>query len=826
MTPLLRDLVHAVPGLRASESDADRTAYSRDLWPRHHLSVRAGHAAGESPGAVAWPASTDEVAAIVRFARSAGIAVVPFGAGSGVCGAVSPAKHSVVVDMKRMDRVRGIDASGPFVEVEAGHMGITLERTLARAGFTLGHFPSSILCSTVGGWVATRSAGQCSSAYGKIEDMTAGLELVTGAGEIVTLRRRTSTADLVPLVVGSEGVLGIVTSATLRLHPAPAARSFGAWSFPTTRDGWEAMRRLFQAGLRPAVARLYDPFDALVAKRGARHDNEEHERSPRAGARRGALLRAILARPRRINALLDSRPAAWVLGGAMLLLVFEGSEGATSAGMRAARSLLERPERGRWLGEAPARRWIRHRYSVSYKQAAVFADGAFVDTMEVAAPWSSLEGLYEGVRRALADHAFVMAHLSHAYPDGCCIYFSFAGAARAGEAKDRGGWDEACLATYDRAWKAALEAATRAGGTIAHHHGVGRSKSAYLTAELGAGVDVVRSLMKAFDPAGILNPGNLVPPAPPLPGPTHAPAPSLPAASTTHPLLDLLSLLVEVDGATDLSWLEAWLGDRGLTLDLTGPPPSDGVAGRRRRPLRANRRRMAPYPPRRNGEARELALRLRTRPAALVRRARPARRDRAAPGPTHPLARRPGHRPPAHHVAVKVKHALPGVRALIHHEPVARLRKAELLRHGSRPEHHLSQRLDVARLAVVDARDVLLRNHEDVPRRSGADVGERHDVVVLEDDLRRRLALDDVAKETAHGARRVPQALGGSDHARSTCDTSSPTPRRRRAASIRARSSPVGRTPETPARAARNATHPYSVSLRMALRSSRTPGTR
>src|SRR5262249_49217169 len=155
----------------------------------------------------------------------------------------------------------------------------------------------------------------------------------------------------------------------------------------------------------------------------------------------------------------------------------------------------------------PARRWLQHRYSVSYRQAPVFAAGAVVDTMEGAAKWSNLGALYDGVRKALGEHAFVMAPFSPAYPRGCCNFFSLAGSAAKGIAREEG-WDAASEETYDRTWRAALEAAVAAGGTIAHHHGVGRSKAPRLPSELGLGIDVVRALQRAFDPYGILNPGN------------------------------------------------------------------------------------------------------------------------------------------------------------------------------------------------------------------------------------------------------------------------------------------------------------------------------
>ena len=355
MTAIVRDLSGVLPKLRTSDDDADRVAYARDLWPRHHLAVRAGRAAEHRPGAIAWPSTTEEVARLVRWARQSGTPIVPFGAGSGVCAGVLPHEGVLVVDLKRLARIRAIEPSAPCVEVEAGHMGLPFEEALARAGFTLGHFPSSILCSTVGGWVATRSAGQSSGAYGKIEDMVAALECVTGQGEVVELRRRTSAPDLVPLVVGSEGTLAIVTAATLRLHPAPAARAFGAWSLPTTRHGWEALRALFQNGLRPAVARVYDPLDAVFARHAGAGHSAAHDGEAVPG-RGGAALRALLRRPSMVHRLLGSDLVGRALGGSMLLVVFESAEvDAAKSGVQAARRIVQSAG-GAWLGEGPARR--------------------------------------------------------------------------------------------------------------------------------------------------------------------------------------------------------------------------------------------------------------------------------------------------------------------------------------------------------------------------------------------------------------------------------------------------------------------------------------
>lgn len=501
---------HAVPAVPWSDDAADRVAYARDLWPRHHLAVRAGNVAERRPNGIVWPSSTDEVAQIVRWAHETETPIVPFGAGSGVCAGILPDERMVVVDLKRLARIRRLDAEAKVLDVEAGHMGLPLEQHLEARGLTLGHFPSSILCSTVGGWVAARSAGQCSGRYGKIEDMVLALECVTGTGEIVTLRHRTSGPNLLPLVIGSEGTLAIVTSATLRLHAAPSARALGGFSFPTTEDGWEAMRAIFQAGLRPAVARLYDPFDAMLARRGSVKKDGIDSGAPGLGA---AALRTLLRRPNAMNELLESKPGSKLLGGSLLVVIFEGEREAATADMANARAIFARLG-AKDEGEAPAKKWLSHRYSVSYRQAPVFASGLFSDTMEVAAPWSKLGALYDGVRRALGKHVFVMAHMSHAYPDGCCIYFSFAGTA-SGSGSETRDWDTRCEETYDRAWRAALAAAVDAGGTLAHHHGAGRSKAPRLTTELGGtGIDTVKALMRAFDPKGILNPGNLLPDAP------------------------------------------------------------------------------------------------------------------------------------------------------------------------------------------------------------------------------------------------------------------------------------------------------------------------
>lgn len=509
---LARDLARLVDGGRASLDDADRVAYARDLWPRHQITTRAGNAAIAPPAVIVWPASTDEVAAVLRFASTNGLPVVPYGAGSGVCAGVLPRPDTIVLDMKRMRGLLDVDRDRLRCTAQAGIVGQHIEDRLDAQGFTLGHFPSSIYCSTLGGWLAARSAGQCSGRYGKIEDMVTRLTCVDGRGEVLHADRDGEEAALLPLFVGSEGILGVVTEATLRIAPAPRERAFSTWLFPHTEDGLDAIRDIYQAGLRPAVARLYDPFDSAIARRGgvrasdalreaadeaeASRADIDHAHGPGRGVR---VLTKLLRRPQALNQLIEHIPDR-VLGGARLILAWESDLALAAAERAAAESICLRHD-GKDTGEEPGRHWLRHRHSVSYRQSPLFAAGAFLDTMEVAASWSRMVPMYRAVRAALGPHVFVMAHFSHAYPDGASIYFTFAGATK----------DDATAArTYDLAWERALAAVIDHGATLSHHHGVGRSKAPMMRREQGPAVDVVHELKGVMDPRGVLNEGSLI----------------------------------------------------------------------------------------------------------------------------------------------------------------------------------------------------------------------------------------------------------------------------------------------------------------------------
>jgi alkyldihydroxyacetonephosphate synthase len=304
---LERDLVSLLGAGAASCDPADLWAASRDCWPRALLWTRAG-VVPHPPDVVAWPDSVDGVATVIRYAAEQRVAVVPFGSGSGVCGGVVPLRGGISLDLKRLAALRGVDVPRRRADAQAGLSGQRLEELLGARGATLGHFPSSIYCSTVGGWLAARSAGQLSSRYGKIEDMVLGLVAVDGTGEVL----RTSDApsagpDLTQLLVGSEGTLAVIAEATLRIWPAPRARWMRGVRFRSVADGLAGVQAVMRSGLRPAVARLYDPLDTLVAgKGGGRHRAlPEPLRAIVDGAQTEAMRLALRA-PALLNRLVDA----------------------------------------------------------------------------------------------------------------------------------------------------------------------------------------------------------------------------------------------------------------------------------------------------------------------------------------------------------------------------------------------------------------------------------------------------------------------------------------------------------------------------------------
>jgi len=421
-----------------------------------------------APDAVAFPACTDEVAAVLAWATETGTAVIPRGAGSGVCGGAQARAGAVILDLSRLDRIGAVDPVSQTVEVEAGVHGDRLEEALAGHGLTTGHYPQSIAISTVGGWIAASSAGQASTGFGAIEDIVLGLTAVLPTGEILRCRavpRSAAGPDLRRLLTGSEGTLGVITEATLACRARPAGWEWLAAGYPDFETMAAALRAVRRAGTGAAVLRGYDETDARFSFGALGHD-----------------------------------------GGCVGLAGFPVGLPGLEARKQAAAELMA----GTDLGPEYGAHWEQHRNDAVQTYAQVmgperaFGPGAIVDTMEVAGLWSAVPRLHQDIQQALAAHAqLVGCHLSHLYPSGSSLYFTFL----------INGTDErAAAATYRQAWDQAAAACTAAGGTITHHHGVGRLKAPYLAAELGpAGTGVLDQIRAALDPAQIMNPGGLRP---------------------------------------------------------------------------------------------------------------------------------------------------------------------------------------------------------------------------------------------------------------------------------------------------------------------------
>ena len=443
--------------------------HATDSWPLTLLRRVRGDDLPE-PAAVISPATTGEVATVLAWASQTSTAVIPRGAGSGVCGGAQAQTQAVVLDLSRMNRIGEVDAISHTVEVQAGVRGDRLEQELAKLGLTTGHYPQSVAISTVGGWIAASSAGQASTGFGAIEDILLGLTAVLPDGEILRLRpvpRSAAGPDLRRLLVGSEGTLAVVTEATLACRARPKTWEWLAFSYPDFTTMAAALKDVKRAETGAAVLRGYDETDAQLGFGALNHTT-----------------------------------------GCVALAGFPAGPPGLDARKQAATAILQTT--GAELGSRYGEHWWQHRNDAVQTFAQImgpertFGTGVIVDTMEVAGLWSAVPRLYGAIKTELSAHAQTVAcHLSHLYPSGSSLYFTFL---------ITGADDHEAETTYRAAWQQAAHACTEAGGTITHHHGVGRLKAPFLGAELGeTGLGLLDTIRAALDPAGIMNPKALRP---------------------------------------------------------------------------------------------------------------------------------------------------------------------------------------------------------------------------------------------------------------------------------------------------------------------------
>ncbi|MDT5082554.1 MAG: alkyldihydroxyacetonephosphate synthase [Mycobacterium sp.] len=477
-------------------SDANRAAFSDLVGPTHCVSDDEGRllrAGGKStpdllrrkdtgvqdaPDAVLLPGSEDEVAGVLRYCAQQSIAVVPFGGGTSVVGGLDPIrgdfKAVVSLDLRRLNELHGLDEVSGEAELGAGLTGPEAEKLLAARGFSLGHFPQSFEFASIGGYAATRSSGQNSAGYGRFDDMVRGVRTVTPAGLLELGRAPASAAgpDLRQLILGSEGVFGVITRVRVRVHPVPEVTRYEAWSFPDFVSGAAALRAVVQTGTGPTVIRLSDEAETGVN----------------------------LATTETIG---DQS----ITGGCLAITAFEGTAAHADSRQAETRAVLE-AHGGTSLGEGPAQAWEHGRFGAPYLRDSLLAAGALCETLETATNWSNLGALKAAVTEALTSSlsetgtpALVLCHISHVYPTGASLYFTVVAGQRGNP-----------LEQWRKAKTAASDAMVRNGGTITHHHAVGADHRPWMRDEVGdLGVEVLRAVKGVLDPTGILNPGKLIP---------------------------------------------------------------------------------------------------------------------------------------------------------------------------------------------------------------------------------------------------------------------------------------------------------------------------
>lgn len=432
--------------------------YSRDYWPLALLKEMRGEELPR-PLAVAWPENSEEVAKLVRLCNELSIPFVPYAGGSGVTGGAI-CEGCLVIDVKRMNRVLFLSLEDSYVVVESGILLRKLEEFLNEKGLTLRHIPQSYPEAAVGGLIATLSTGQYSTKYGGIEDLVMDIEAIAPDGSILPMRRnivpRASTGpNLKSLFLGSEGQLGVITKAALKVFPIPPHDYKRAYTFESFEDGIKAMREIILSGLTPAVARLYDREDSSI------RFNEDRN---------------------------------------ILLLIFEEhSAPLLKAKVEEAESIISRLG-GRDTGEDYVDKWLESRFDViSELKKLVVPAGLWFDTIETAATWSKLNNLYLNFKRrvkAIKGVYAVLAHVSHFYTTGACIYFTLT--------------YDADEKVYWEMWREAMRTVLESGGTISHHHGIGLLRKEWISEEIGISLDYLKRIKSVLDPKGLSNPGKFL----------------------------------------------------------------------------------------------------------------------------------------------------------------------------------------------------------------------------------------------------------------------------------------------------------------------------
>ena len=487
--PLSEAVLDAAGGEGAVSTNAeDRLRHAAGKSYPDLVRVRAGSPSG-APDAVLAPTSAESVGAVLATCSAQQVAVVPFGGGTSVVGGVEPLRANfgrlVSLDLTGL-RAVSVDERSQTATLGPGLRGPEAEGALNACGYTLGHFPQSFPYATIGGFAATRSAGQASTGYGRFDELVTSVTMQTPEGPISTLQTPHTAAGpaLRELIIGSEGTLGVITEVTVRIRPNPDTRRYEGWFAPGFEEGIEIGRALSQGGVEPDIFRL---------------SNRDETRVSLALAGLGGL------RKRALESYLGIRRRS---EGCMVIVGWEGDPESVARRRELSAALL-RSGGAVPLGRSVGNSWEHGRYEGPYMRDALMDAGVMVETLETSHTYSRIDALYTAVRSALHEAmagqgapGIVMCHVSHLYRDGASLYFTFLSARRPGGEIDQ----------WHAVKSAACEAIVSTGGTITHHHGVGRDHAGYMTAEVGElGIAALGAVKDRLDPAGIMNPGKLLP---------------------------------------------------------------------------------------------------------------------------------------------------------------------------------------------------------------------------------------------------------------------------------------------------------------------------
>ncbi|MEI7590557.1 MAG: FAD-binding oxidoreductase [Deltaproteobacteria bacterium] len=448
-----------------------------------------------APDVILYPSSRHDLEKIILICEERKILVVPFGGGTSVVAGVESLPSAGViacVDMARMNKITAINETAMYASVEAGKFGPELEKELNEKGYTLGHFPQSFEFSTVGGWVATRSAGQNSTYYGKIEDLTIGLEIVTPKG-VVNIPAQTHKAcgpDIKNIIVGSEGALGIISEAHLKIAKAPSEKKYVAYFFDSFVNATSAARELIQNGIVPAMIRVSD---------------EEETES----------MIQLNSKPEKF-----SKKLIYAIGNAymnnygftkdtrvLMMVGFEG-ESKKNKKMKITVDAIFKKYKKLFVGASIGKSWLKDRFFLPYLRDDFLNNHILIDTLETSATWDKINDLHQKVINTIANtfstqgvNYSVFAHLSHLYKEGASLYFTFVANQLIGRE----------LEQWEQIKKSASEAIIAFGAPISHHHGIGVDHKLFLDRSVSTlENDTLKAIKNCYDPSGIMNPGKLI----------------------------------------------------------------------------------------------------------------------------------------------------------------------------------------------------------------------------------------------------------------------------------------------------------------------------